>query len=174
MKKMLGLLLIGMLVIGMVGCSSDTDNTSNTDDTQVEVNQPVEEPVEEPKEEPVEGKKSLDDQIEVAEDYLTAILLTTFGEGNFKILTEGNRIGVFLNMPRSVMEDGIYNPDEWNTMVESMKRTNNNFLEYFEMAGCIDLEIGIIVGDFTLDETYLAVRDGIVYYDIVNGIDNLH
>ena len=177
-KKVMGLLVAGMLAVPFVGCS-DNNVTEELPQTQIEEQQPQQEqpneqqkPVDEDLNNQYKAKINASD-VQKAKEILDPILSENFGANGYTILTYEEDNGVVIVIDLKVSELQTATIDEWNYLVEVMTEVQLAAQQYVQQQG-LNVSVGLMVADLNADEPLLSIVNGEVMFDIVNGIDKLN
>ena len=179
-KKVMGLLVAGMLAVPFVGCS-DNNVTEELPQTQIEEQQPQEQeqpqqeqqkPVDEDLNNQYKAKINAND-VQKAKEILDPILAENFGANGYTIMTyeEYNGVGIVIDLKISDLQTATI--DEWNYLVEVMTEVQLAAQQYVQQQG-LNVSVGLMVADLNADEPLLSIVNGEVMFDIVNGIDKLN
>lgn len=179
-KKVMGLLVAGMLAVPFVGCGNN-EVEQQLPQTQIEEQQPQEQeqpqqeqqkPVDEDLNDEYQAKINASD-VQKAKEILDPILSENFGANGYTILTYEEDNGVVIVIDLKVSELQTATIDEWNYLVEVMTELQLSAQQYVQQQG-LNVSVGLMVGDLNADEPLLAIVNGEVMFDIVNGIDKLN
>ena len=177
-KKVMGLLVAGMLAVPFVGCS-DNNVTEELPQTQIEEQQPQQEqpneqqkPVDEDLNNQYKAKINASD-VQKAKEILDPILSENFGANGYTIMTyeEYNGVGIVIDLKISDLQTATI--DEWNYLVDVMTELQLSAQQYVQQQG-LNVSVGLMVGDINADEPLLAIVNGEVVFDIINNIDRLN
>ena len=177
-KKVMGLLVAGMLAVPFVGCS-DNNVTEELPQTQIEEQQPQQEqpneqqkPVDEDLNNQYKAKINASD-VQKAKEILDPILSENFGANGYTIMTyeEYNGVGIVIDLKISDLQTATI--DEWNYLVEVMTELQLAAQQCVQQQG-LNVSVGLMVADLNADEPLLSIVNGEVMFDIVNGIDKLN
>ena len=177
-KKVMGLLVAGMLAVPFVGCS-DNNVTEELPQTQIEEQQPQQEqpneqqkPVDEDLNNQYKAKINASD-VQKAKEILDPILAENFGANGYTIMTYEEYNGVVIVIDLKVSDLQTATIDEWNYLVDVMTELQLAAQQYVQQQG-LNVSVGLMVGDINADEPLLAIANGEVMFDIINGIDKLN
>ena len=179
-KKVMGLLVAGMLAVPFVGCS-DNNVTEELPQTQIEEQQPQEQeqpqqeqqkPVDEDLNNQYRAKINASD-VQKAKEILDPILAENFGANGYTIMTyeEYNGVGIVIDLKVSDLQTATI--DEWNYLVEVMTEVQLAAQQYVQQQG-LNVSVGLMVADLNADEPLLSIVNGEVMFDIINNIDRLN
>ena len=177
-KKVMGLLVVGMLAVPFVGCS-DNNVTEELPQTQIEEQQPQQEqpneqqkPVDEDLNNQYKAKINASD-VQKAKEILDPILSENFGTNGYTILTyeEYNGVAIVIDLKISDLQTATI--DEWNYLVEVMTEVQLSAQQYVQQQG-LNVSVGLMVADLNADEPLLSIVNGEVVFDIINNIDKLN
>lgn len=178
-KKVMGLLVAGMLAVPFVGCGNN-EVEQQLPQTQIEEQQPQEQEPQQEQQKPVD--EDLNDEyqakinasdVQKAKEILDPILSENFGANGYTILTYEEDNGVVIVIDLKVSELQTATIDEWNYLVEVMTELQLSAQQYVQQQG-LNVSVGLMVGDLNADEPLLAIANGEVMFDIVNGIDRIN
>ena len=182
-KKVMGLLVAGMLAVPFVGCS-DNNVTEELPQTQIEEQQPQEQ--EQPQQEQQEQQKPVDEDlnnqykakinasdVQKAKEILDPILSENFGANGYTIMTYEEDNGVVIVIDLKISDLQTATIDEWNYLVDVMTELQLSAQQYVQQQG-LNVSVSLMVGDINADEPLLAIANGEVMFDIVNGIDRIN
>ena len=179
-KKVMGLLVAGMLAVPFVGCS-DNNVTEELPQTQIEEQQPQEQeqpqqeqqkPVDEDLNNQYKAKINASD-VQKAKEILDPILSENFGANGYTILTyeEYNGVAIVIDLKISDLQTATI--DEWNYLVEVMTELQLAAQQCVQQQG-LNVSVGLMVADLNADEPLLSIVNGEVMFDIINNIDKLN
>ena len=178
-KKLLALMMSAMLTVPfVVGCGDD-NVTEELPQTQIEEQQPQQEqpneqqkPVDEDLNNQYKAKINASD-VQKAKEILDPILSENFGANGYTILTYEEDNGVVIVIDLKVSDLQTATIDEWNYLVEVMTELQLAAQQCVQQQG-LNVSVGLMVGDINADEPLLAIANGEVMFDIVNGIDRIN
>ena len=179
-KKVMGLLVAGMLAVPFVGCS-DNNVTEELPQTQIEEQQPQEQeqpqqeqqkPVDEDLNNQYKAKINASD-VQKAKEILDPILSENFGANGYTIMTYEEYNGVVIVIDLKISDLQTATIDEWNYLVEVMTELQLAAQQCVQQQG-LNVSVGLMVADLNADEPLLSIVNGEVMFDIVNGIDKLN
>lgn len=150
-KKVLGLILGGIVSVSLVGCSNNT-----TTDTSTQVEQ----------QEEVNQDKTIEEQISIATNYLYKCGRNGFGD-DCTVITRDNTVVLIVQMNEEVAEEGLTNTSDWNKLKVQFEDTSKTFSDHVRDSGCDDIQVAVVAGDMSGDRYYLAALDGEIVYDAV-------
>jgi len=175
-KKVLGLVLAGILTVGMVGCG-DTKIESE-EETTVKQEQQVEN---ESKDEDVtkdyqaEEKEDSDllAKIDEAYEILTPVMEESFEGSLYDFEKSEYGLRLVLYLPSDEVAKGIYN-GQWNDFVIKVTDLSEQMDYILGTAGYEDVAFSVFVCDSEKgqDACYLGVNDGVVVYNVADSIKN--
>lgn len=171
-------LIIGVFVIALIDAKNDDKEPAAKEPVEsvaaAETPEPIE--IEEPAEESTEEYQlTIDDIINLYEITLKQNF-SEEGQG-YEVKQSNNVIqinvwsdGISEEAVKALVNDDYKNA--WNNMVESFKGTSESFQKVLDDNGYTDMTAMVnVLNDTSKDKTILAVVDGVVMYDAVNGID---
>lgn len=172
MKKMFGLLFVGMLCVGMVGCGDDVQeqveegyNDATQEEQQVEA--PKEEVVE-PKEvqEPV---KDISNDVDGAYDLVKPIIEENFGSLDHEFTIMNGELMLIGYLPADEVYYGI-SDGSWNDLVANAEFCSNNIKNTLINSGYTNVSFNVSMCDNVKrqDLCYLLVRDGVTFFNVAD------
>ena len=174
-KKVMGLLVAGLLSVPMFGCGNN-EVEQQLPQTQIEEQQPQEQEQQKPVDEDLNNQykaKINASDVQKAKEILDPILAENFGANGYTILTYEEDNGVVIVIDLKVSDLQTATIDEWNYLVEVMTEVQLAAQQYVQQQG-LNVSVGLMVGDINADEPLLAIANGEVMFDIVNGIDRIN
>ena len=174
MKKMFGLLFVGMLCVGMVGCGDDVQeqveegyNDATQEEQQVET--PKDEVVE-PEPAPVQENKTFD--AEGAYELLKPVIAEQFGTLDHEFTIMDGDLMLIGYLPAEEVYYGIQD-GSWNDLVANAEFASNNFNDMLEQAGYTGVAFNISMCDKLKrqDVCYLVVRNGITAFNVADHLE---
>ena len=176
MKKMFGLLFVGMLCVGMVGCGDDVQeqveegyNDATQEEQQVEA--PKDEVVEpkeaqEPVEEPV---KDISNDVDGAYDLVKPIIEENFGSLDHEFTIMNGELMLIGYLPADEVYYGI-SDGSWNDLVANAEFCSNNIKNTLINSGYTNVSFNVSMCDNVKrqDLCYLLVRDGITFFNVAD------
>ena len=178
MKKMFGLLFVGMLCVGMVGCGDDVKeqveegyNDATQEEQQVEA--PKEEVVE-PKEvqEPVEEPapvKDISNDVDGAYDLVKPLIEEQFASLDHEFTIMNGELMLIGYLPADEVYYGI-SDGSWNDLIANAEFCSNNIKNALINSGYTNVHFNISMCDNVKrqDLCYLLVRDGITFFNVAD------
>ena len=173
-KKLLALMMSTMLAVPFVVGCNDNNVTEELPQTQIEEQQPQEQqkPIDEDLNDEYKAKIKAND-VQKAKEMLDPILAENFGANGYTILTYEEDNGVVIVIDLKVSELQTATIDEWNYLVDVMTELQLSAQQYVQQQG-LNVSVSLMVGDINADEPLLAIANGEVMFDIVNGIDRIN
>ena len=179
-KKVMGLLVAGLLSVPMFGCGNN-EVEQQLPQTQIEEQQPQQEqvpqqeqqkPIDEDLNNQYKAKINAND-VQKAKEILDPILAENFGANGYTIMTyeEYNGVGIVIDLKVSDLQTATI--DEWNYLVEVMTELQLAAQQCVQQQG-LNVSVGLMVADLNADEPLLSIVNGEVMFDIVNNIDRLN
>lgn len=182
MKKMFGLLFVGMLCVGMVGCGDDVQeqveegyNDATQEEQQVEapkdevvepkeVQEPVEEPA--PVQEPV---KDISNDVDGAYDLVKPLIEEQFASLDHEITIMNGELMLIGYLPADEVYYGI-SDGSWNDLIANAEYASTNIKSALNAAGYTNVHFNISMCDNVKrqDLCYLLVRDGITFFNVAD------
>lgn len=176
MKKMFGLLFVGMLCVGMVGCGDDVQeqveegyNDATQEEQQAEApREEVQEPVEEPA--PVQRNNAFD--AEGAYELLKPVIEEHFGTLDHEFIIMDGDLMLIGYLPADEVYYGIKD-GSWNDLVANAEFASNNFNDMLDQAGYTGVAFNISMCDKVKrqDVCYLVVRNGITAFNVADHLE---
>lgn len=171
-KKVMGLLVAGLLAVPMFGCS-DNEVEQQLPQTQIEEQQPQQElPKDEDLNDEYKAKINAND-VQKAKEILDPILAENFGANGYTIMTYEEYNGVVIVIDLKVSDLQTATIDEWNYLVDVMTELQLAAQQCVQQQG-LNVSVGLMVADLNADEPLLSIVNGEVMFDIVNNIDRLN
>lgn len=178
MKKMFGLLFVGMLCVSMVGCGDDVKeqveegyNDATQEEQQVEA--PKEEVVE-PKEvqEPVEEPapvKDISNDVDGAYDLVKPLIEEQFASLDHEFTIMNGELMLIGYLPADEVYYGI-SDGSWNDLIANAEFCSNNIKNALINSGYTNVHFNISMCDNVKrqDLCYLLVRDGITFFNVAD------
>lgn len=172
MKKMFGLLFVGMLCVGMVGCGDDVQeqvekgyNDATQEEQQVEA--PKDEVVE-PKEaqEPV---KDISNDVDGAYDLVKPLIEEQFASLDYEFTIMNGELMLIGYLPADEVYYGI-SDGSWNDLVANAEFCSNNIKNTLINSGYTNVSFNVSMCDNVKrqDLCYLLVRDGITFFNVAD------
>lgn len=178
MKKMFGLLFVGMLCVGMVGCGDDVQeqvekgyNDATQEEQQVEA--PKEEVVEpEPVEEPApvqEPVKDISNDVDGAYDLVKPLIEEQFASLDHEFIIMNGELMLVGYLPADEVYYGI-SDGSWNDLVANAEFCSNNIKNALINSGYTNVSFNVSMCDNVKrqDLCYLLVRDGITFFNVAD------
>lgn len=172
MKKMFGLLFVGMLCVGMVGCGDDVQeqveegyNDATQEEQQVET--PKDE-VAEPKEvqEPV---KDISNDVDGAYDLVKPLIEEQFASLDHEFIIMNGELMLIGYLPADEVYYGI-SDGSWNDLIANAEFCSNNIKNALINSGYTNVHFNISMCDNVKrqDLCYLLVRDGVTFFNVAD------
>lgn len=176
MKKMFGLLFVGMLCVGMVGCGDDVQeqvekgyNDATQEEQQAEapkeeVPEPVEEPA--PVQEPV---KDISNDVDGAYDLVKPLIEEQFASLDHEFTIMNGELMLIGYLPADEVYYGI-SDGSWNDLIANAEFCSNNVKNTLINSGYTNVSFNVSMCDSVKrqDLCYLLVRDGITFFNVAN------
>ena len=176
MKKMFGLLFVGMLCVGMVGCGDDVQeqvekgyNDATQEEQQVEapkeeVPEPVEEPT--PVQEPV---KDISNDVDGAYDLVKPLIEEQFASLDHEFTIMNGELMLIGYLPADEVYYGI-SDGSWNDLIANAEFCSNNVKNALINSGYTNVSFNVSMCDSVKrqDLCYLLVRDGVTFFNVAN------
>ena len=176
MKKMFGLLFVGMLCVGMVGCGDDVQeqvekgyNDATQEEQQVEapkeeVPEPIEEPA--PVQEPV---KDISNDVDGAYDLVKPLIEEQFASLDHEFIIMNGELMLIGYLPADEVYYGI-SDGSWNDLIANAEFCSNNVKNALINSGYINVSFNVSMCDSVKrqDLCYLLVRDGVTFFNVAN------
>ena len=176
MKKMFGLLFVGMLCVGMVGCGDDVQeqveegyNDATQEEQQVEepkeeVQEPVEEPA--PVQEPV---KDISNDVDGAYDLVKPLIEEQFASLDHEFIIMNGELMLIGYLPADEVYYGI-SDGSWNDLITNAEFCSNNIKNALINSGYTNVSFNVSMCDSVKrqDLCYLLVRDGVTFFNVAD------
>lgn len=182
MKKMFGLLFVGMLCVGMVGCGDDVQeqvekgyNDATQEEQQVEapkdevvepkeVQEPVEEPA--PVQEPV---KDISNDVDGAYDLVKPIIEEQFASLDHEYTIMNGELMLIGYLPADEVYYGI-SDGSWDDLIANAEYASTNIKSALDAAGYTNVHFNVSMCDNVKrqDLCYLLVRDGATFFNVAD------
>ena len=175
MKKMFGLLFVGMLCVGMVGCGDDVQeqvekgyNDATQEEQQAEApkDEAVEpEPIEEPA--PVQENKAFD--AEGAYELLKPVIAEQFGTLDHEFTIMNGELMLIGYIPADEVYYGI-SDGSWNELISNAEYASTNIKNVLDTAGYTNVSFNVSMCDNVKRQglCFLLVKNGTTFYNIAN------
>lgn len=172
MKKMFGLLFVGMLCVGMVGCGDDVQeqveegyNDATQEEQQAEA--PKDEVVE-PKEvqEPV---KDISNDVDGAYDLVKPLIEEQFASLDHEFIIMNGELMLIGYLPADEVYYGI-SDGSWNDLIANAEYASTNIKSALDAAGYTNVHFNVSMCDSVKrqDLCYLLVRDGVTFFNVAD------
>lgn len=182
MKRMFGLLFVGMLCVGMVGCGDDVQeqvekgyNDATQEEQQVEapkdevvepkeVQEPVEEPA--PVQEPV---KDISNDVDGAYDLVKPLIEEQFASLDHEYTIMNGELMLIGYLPADEVYYGI-SDGSWDDLIANAEYASTNIKSALDAAGYTNVHFNISMCDNVKrqDLCYLLVRDGVTFFNVAD------
>ena len=182
MKKMFGLLFVGMLCVGMVGCGDDVQeqvekgyNDATQEEQQVEapkdevvepkeVQEPVEEPA--PVQEPV---KDISNDVDGAYDLVKPLIEEQFASLDHEFTIMNGELMLIGYLPADEVYYGI-SDGSWDDLIANAEYASTNIKSALDAAGYTNVHFNVSMCDNVKrqDLCYLLVRDGVTFFNVAD------
>ena len=182
MKKMFGLLFVGMLCVSMVGCGDDVQeqveegyNDATQEEQQVEapkdevvepkeVQEPVEEPA--PVQEPV---KDISNDVDGAYDLVKPLIEEQFASLDHEFTIMNGELMLIGYLPADEVYYGI-SDGSWNDLIANAEFCSNNIKNALINSGYTNVHFNVSMCDNVKrqDLCYLLVRDGVTFFNVAD------
>ena len=182
MKKMFGLLFVGMLCVGMVGCGDDVQeqvekgyNDTTQEEQQAEapkdvvvepkeVQEPVEEPA--PVQEPV---KDISNDVDGAYDLVKPLIEEQFASLDHEYTIMNGELMLIGYLPADEVYYGI-SDGSWNDLIANAEYASTNIKSALDAAGYTNVHFNVSMCDNVKrqDLCYLLVRDGVTFFNVAD------
>ena len=172
MKKMFGLLFVGMLCVGMVGCGDDVQEQveKGYNDATKEEQQ-----VEEPKDEVVEPKevqepvKDISNDVDGAYDLVKPLIEEQFASLDYEYTIMNGELMLIGYLPADEVYYGI-SDGSWNDLIANAEFCSNNIKNALINSGYTNVHFNISMCDNVKrqDLCYLLVRDGVTFFNVAD------
>ena len=179
MKKMFGLLFVGMLCVGMVGCGDDVQeqvekgyNDATQEEQQAEApREEVQEPVEEPApvQEPV---KDISNDVDGAYDLVKPLIEEQFASLDHEFVIMNGELMLIGYLPADEVYYGI-SDGSWDDLIANAEFCSNNIKNALINSGYTNVHFNISMCDSVKrqDLCYLVVRNGITAFNVADHLE---
>ena len=176
MKKMFGLLFVGMLCVGMVGCGDDVQeqvekgyNDATQEEQQAEApREEVQEPVEEPApvQEPV---KDISNDVDGAYDLVKPLIEEQFASLDYEYTIMNGELMLIGYLPADEVYYGI-SDGSWDDLIANAEYASTNIKSALDAAGYTNVHFNVSMCDNVKrqDLCYLLVRDGVTFFNVAD------
>lgn len=170
MKAVVGL-VVALLLLFFAGMNKEEEQEV-VEQPPIQQEEQVEEPkIEEPKEEieePIEDELGLniEQQTQMAIDYLDIMAEESFGVGGYKIVSEEGKIILYGDINTS--EIANCSEADYSMLVDTLLETSESVSNAIYDLGCTDVMVGVGVADVSEDVVFLLAEDGRLLFDIFN------
>ena len=166
MKKMFGLLFVGMLCVGMVGCGDDVQEQVEegyNDATQEE------QQVETPREEVQEPVKDISNDVDGAYDLVKPIIEEQFASLDHEYTIMNGELMLIGYLPDDEVYYGI-SDGSWNDLIANAEYASTNIKSALDAAGYTNVHFNVSMCDNVKrqDLCYLLVRDGATFFNVAD------
>lgn len=166
MKKMFGLLFVGMLCVGMVGCGDDVQEQVEegyNDATQEE------QQVETPREEVQEPVEDISNDVDGAYDLVKPLIEERFGELDHEFIIMNDELMLIGYLPADEVYYGI-SDGSWNDLIANAEFCSNNIKNALINSGYTNVSFNVSMCDSVKrqDLCYLLVRDGVTFFNVAD------
>lgn len=166
MKKMFGLLFVGMLCVGMVGCGDDVQEQveKGYNDTTQEEQQ-----VEAPKEEVQEPVKDISNDVDGAYDLVKPLIEEQFASLDHEFIIMNGELMLIGYLPADEVYYGI-SDGSWNDLIANAEFCSNNIKNALINSGYTNVSFNVSMCDSVKrqDLCYLLVRDGVTFFNVAD------
>ena len=180
-KKVMGLLVAGMLAVPFVGCS-DNNVTEELPQTQIEEQQPQEQEPQQEQQKPVDedlndeyqakiDERQFQNDKEQAKQVIDQVMAEHFPDIEYRIIEENNLIGIVINIPDN--DVALTSIDKWNELVGILVDYDIMIQQFLQQCG-LNVQTVTMAGNIQRDEPYLMIVNGEVIVDVFNGINKLN
>ena len=166
MKKMFGLLFVGMLCVGMVGCGDDVKEQVEegyNDATQEE------QQVEDPKEEVQEPVEDISNDVDGAYDLVKPLIEEQFASLDHEFIIMNGELMLIGYLPADEVYYGI-SDGSWNDLIANAEFCSNNIKNALINSGYTNVSFNVSMCDSVKrqDLCYLLVRDGVTFFNVAD------
>ena len=174
MKKMFGLLFVGMLCVGMVGCGDDVqEQVENGYNDATQEEQQVEEPKDEAVEpEPIEEPapvKDISNDVDGAYDLVKPLIEEQFASLDHEFIIMNGELMLIGYLPADEVYYGI-SDGSWNDLIANAEFCSNNIKNALINSGYTNVSFNVSMCDSVKrqDLCYLLVRDGVTFFNVAD------
>ena len=166
MKKMFGLLFVGMLCVGMVGCGDDVQEQVEkgyNDATQEE------QQAEAPREEVQEPVKDISNDVDGAYDLVKPLIEEQFASLDHEFIIMNGELMLIGYLPADEVYYGI-SDGSWNDLIANAEFCSNNIKNALINSGYTNVSFNVSMCDSVKrqDLCYLLVRDGVTFFNVAD------
>ena len=163
---MYGLLFVGMLCVGMVGCGDDVQEQVEegyNDATQEE------QQVEAPKEEVQEPVEDISNDVDGAYDLVKPLIEEQFASLDHEFIIMNGELMLIGYLPADEVYYGI-SDGSWNDLIANAEFCSNNIKNALINSGYTNVSFNVSMCDSVKrqDLCYLLVRDGVTFFNVAD------
>lgn len=160
-KKVIGLVLVGMMSLSVVGCGNDTVEYQEPQVQQKEYQEPQDEDLTREYQEEI----NKEEQLIKAKELVDSIIGKNFDSGDYEIITdeESNTVMIVLITNTNILANGLID-GSYYTLKENMIENSLVGKDMLEKCG-LDVNYCITLGNVAQDKVWLSVLNGQVLYD---------
>lgn len=158
MKAVVGL-VVALLLLFFAGMNKE-DEQKVVEQPPIQQEEQVEEPIED------ELGLNIEQQTQMAIDYLDIMAEESFGVGGYKIVSEEGKIILYGDINTS--EIANCSEADYSMLVDTLLETSESVSNAIYDLGCTDVMVGVGVADVSEDIVFLLAEDGRLLFDIFN------
>lgn len=160
-KKIIGLVLAGMMSLLVVGCGNDTVEYQEPQVQQEEYQEPQDEDLTKEYQEEI----NKEEQLIKAKELVDSIIGKNFDSGDYEIITdeESNTVMIVLITNANILANGLID-GSYYTLKENMIENSLVGKDMLEKCG-LDVNYCVALGNVAQDKVWLSVLNGQVLYD---------
>lgn len=115
------------------------------------------------------GEYQLEDNSDSDVRLIEALAEENLGKNgyDYKVFKQDNMIVLQIKLDSNTLASGQYNMSSWNTLVDTMVRLSGS------ASGVTSCSFVVSVTDYS-DNCYITAMDGVLYIDVLNGINKLN
>ena len=165
-KVIIGLAVI-LLVLSFISMGKE-EKQEVVEQPSIQQEEQVETPKQEEAEEPIEDKVGLDieQQTQMAIDYLDVVAEESFGVGGYTIVSEEGKIILYGDIDTNEILNCT--ESDYSMLVDTLLETSERVSSAIYDLGCTDVEVGVGVADVSEDVVFLLAEDGRLLFDLSN------
>lgn len=168
-KKLLSLILAGMLSIPMFGCgNSEVDQVPPQ--PQVQQEKPIDEDLNDEYKAKIYERQYQSDK-EQAKQLIDQVMAENFSDIEYSVVESENGLIILINIDSN--DEAFTSMDEWNRLVAVMVDFDIMIQHFLQQCG-LNVPTGTMVANIESDTPVLAIINGEIMLDIFNHIDKLN
>lgn len=168
-KKVIGLLMAGMLAVPFVGCgNSEVDQVPPQ--PQVQQEQPIDEDLNDEYQAKIYERQYQSDK-EQAKQLIDQVMTENFSDIEYSVVESENGLIILINIGSN--DEAFTSMDEWNRLVDAVVDFDIMIQQFLQQCG-LNVPTGTMVANVQSDTPLLAIINGEIMLDIFNHIDKLN